>query len=63
MYEESVLAVTALLVGAGDTIRVRIEMTRLALDLPTVVVRGAWTKSDAIRASGQPHAMGLLRLS
>jgi hypothetical protein len=34
---------TALVVGTNDTVRVRIEMTRLALELPTVVVNGACT--------------------
>jgi hypothetical protein len=32
---------TTLVVGANDTVQVRIEMTRLALALPTVVVNGA----------------------
>jgi hypothetical protein len=34
---------TALVVGANDTVRVSIEMTRLALELPAVVVNGACT--------------------
>lgn len=34
---------TALVVGANDTVRVSIEMTRLALELPAVVVHGACT--------------------
>jgi hypothetical protein len=32
---------TALILGANDTVRVSIEMTRLALELPAVVVHGA----------------------
>ena len=32
---------TALVAGANDTVRVRIEMTRLALELPAVIVNGA----------------------
>jgi hypothetical protein len=34
---------TALVVGANDTVRVRVEMARLALELPAVVVHGACT--------------------
>jgi hypothetical protein len=34
---------TAFVVGANDTVRVSIEMTRLALELPAVVVHGACT--------------------
>jgi hypothetical protein len=52
---------TALVVGATDTIRVRIEMTRLVLELLAVVVQGACILRDFQAAkTGAPCASNCL---
>ena len=39
---------TALTIGASDTVRLRIEMTRLAIQLPAMVVRGNCTDGEPL---------------
>jgi len=49
---------TAFVVAAGETARIRIEMTRLALQLPTVVVNGTCT--DRMPFEEQPAVLAEL---
>ena len=39
---------TALTIGASDTVRLRVEMTRLAIQLPAMVVRGRCTDGEPL---------------